>query len=127
MRNVSQWLLGELVRDTQGQRATIVEYQPGETVFRVGDPGDYLAVLLSGSVEIRKGTQVLSIVEPGAMFGEMGIIDHQPRVADAVASDLSRVAQIREGQFMGLLEATPYFGLAVMRLLTDRLRRQLET
>jgi CRP-like cAMP-binding protein len=93
----------------------------------VGDPGDYLAVLLSGSIEISKGTQLISVVEPGSMFGEMGIIDRQPRVADAVAKRDSRIAELREGQFTSLLQATPEFGLAIMRLLTDRVRRRMET
>lgn len=127
MKNVSSWLLQELLDEHNRHQATIRELKPGETVFRVGDPGDYIGVLLRGNIEIRKGDKLISIVEPGSMFGEMGLIDHQPRVADAVAVSHSRIAEIREGQFMSLLETTPHFGLAVMRLLTDRLRRQVDT
>ncbi len=127
MKNVTNWLLQQLMSDAGSQRATIREFASGESIFRVGDPGDYLAVLLVGTIEIRKGERVISVVEPGCMFGEMGLIDGQPRVADAYASSHCRIAEVREGQFMGLLEATPYFGLAVMRLLTDRLRKQVET
>lgn len=127
MKNISTWLLQELLDANDRHKATLRELQPGETVFRVGDVGDYMGVLLTGSIKIRKGDQLISIVEPGAMFGEMGLIDHQPRVADAVAVSYSRIAEIREGQFMSLLESTPYFGLAVMRMLTDRLRKQIDT
>ena len=127
MKTVSGWLLEQLLIDDGRHKATIRSYQAGETVFRVGDPGDYLAVLLSGCVEISKGTQLISIVEPGSMFGEMGIIDRQPRVADAVAKRDSRIAELREGQFASLLQATPEFGLAIMRQLTDRVRRRMET
>jgi CRP-like cAMP-binding protein len=48
-------------------------------------------------------------------------------VADAVAKRDSRIAELREGQFTSLLQATPEFGLAIMRLLTDRVRRRMET
>jgi CRP/FNR family transcriptional regulator, cyclic AMP receptor protein len=96
-------------------------------IFRVGDPGEFLCVLLSGTVEIRKNDKLITVVTPGDMFGEMGLIDNQPRSADAVAISHTRIALIREGQFMSLLEATPYFALAIMRLLTERFRRRTET
>lgn len=127
MKNVSGWLLEQLVGESGENHATMREFEPGQLIFRAGDPGDYLAVLVRGSVEIRKNDHVLSIVEPGSMFGEMGIIDHQSRVADAYAVSHSRIAEIREGQFKCMLQATPEFALAIMRLLTDRLRHRTES
>ena len=127
MKNVTGWLLQRLLSNDGHQHATICEFAPGENIFRVGEPGDYLAVLLAGRVEIRKGEAVIAAIDPGGLFGEMGIIDGKPRVADAYAKANSRIAKIKEGQFLGLLEASPHFGLAVMRLLTDRIRRQIET
>jgi CRP/FNR family transcriptional regulator len=127
MKDVTNWLLAALMNDSGGRNATIRELAPGESVFRLGDPGDYLAVLLAGGVEIRKGDHIISVMEPGGIFGEMGLIDGRPRVADAYAVRHSRIAEVREGQFMSLIEATPYFPIAIMRLLTERLRRQVET
>lgn len=127
MKNVSSWLLQRLLGNEGHHHATILEYATGQNIFRVGDPGDYLAVLLSGSVEIRKGESVIFVVEHGGIFGEMGLIDGQPRSADADAKSHCRVAQVREGQFIALMEATPHFGLAVMRVLTERLRRNIES
>ncbi|MCX7175919.1 MAG: cyclic nucleotide-binding domain-containing protein [Proteobacteria bacterium] len=127
MKNVSSWLLQKLLGSEGHQHATICEFAPGQSIFQVGDPGDYLAVLLSGSVEIRKRGSVILVVEPGGMFGEMGIIDGQTRSADANARSHCRIAQVREGQFVALMEATPHFGLAVMRILTERLRHNNDT
>lgn len=127
MKKISSWLMQELLQNDGAQRAPIREYNIGDAIFKVGDPGDYLAVLLSGSIEIRKGSKVLTVIEPGSIFGEMGLIDGQPRMADAFATTSIRVAEVREGQFMALIEKTPYFSLEIMRLLTDRLRRQVET
>ncbi|MEW6163544.1 MAG: cyclic nucleotide-binding domain-containing protein [Pseudomonadota bacterium] len=127
MKSLTSWLLEELLSEKYRPHAVIREYEPGASIFRVGDPGDYLGVLLSGSIEIRKDGKSLSIAEAGAMFGEMGLIDRQPRMADAVAVARCRVIEVREGQFMALLESSPHFSLSVMRLLSDRLRRQVDT
>ncbi|MFA6311422.1 MAG: cyclic nucleotide-binding domain-containing protein [Sterolibacterium sp.] len=127
MNNVSSWLLQTLLGSEGRRHATILEFAPGQSIFRVGDPGDYLAVLLSGTVEIRKDDTVIVVVEPGGMFGEMGIIDGRTRSADANARSHCRIAQVREGQFIALMEATPHFGLAVMRILTERLRHNTDT
>jgi CRP-like cAMP-binding protein len=113
--------------DDGRQNADVCDYAPGESIFLVGDPGDYLAVLLNGAVEIRKDKHVISLVDAGCIFGEMGLIDKQPRMADAISKSHSRVAKIREGQFMSLLEGSPYFSLAVMRFLTERLRHRVDT
>lgn len=127
MNSVSIWLLDKLLGEEGRHHATVREYAAGDVIFRLGDPGDYLGVLLSGSVEIRKGSLLLSVVDPGSMFGEMGIIDRQPRIADASARSRCRIAEIREGQFNALLRDTPEFGLTLMRLLTDRIRSRKET
>lgn len=127
MNNVSVWLMEQLLGESGQHNSTMREYAAGESVFKTGDPGDYLAVLISGRIEIRKGELLISVVEPGSMFGEMGIIDRRPRVANAIAVHQCRIAEIREGQFTSMLRVTPEFGLAIMRLLTDRLRRQIET
>lgn len=127
MKNLSGWLIQKLLSNESLHHAAIREYAPGQSIFRVGDPGDYLAVLLSGSVEIRKGENVILVVEHGGMFGEMGIIDGQSRSADANARSHCRIAEVREGHFIALIEATPHFGLAVMRILTERLRGNIES
>lgn len=127
MKKITAWLTQEILSANGTQQATIRAYQPGQTIFSVGDPGEYMAVLLTGSIEIRKVGKILSIVEPGSIFGEMGLIDRQPRIADAIALASSRVAEIREGQFMALMEKTPFFAIEIMRLLTDRMRHQAET
>lgn len=127
MKHVSSWLMQELLQNDDRTRSIIREYSPGEAIFKTGDAGDYFAILLSGHIEIRKGDQVLSVIDPGSIFGEMGLIDHRPRIADAYATAFSRIAEIREGHFMALLEKQPYFGLEIMRMLTDRLRQSTET
>src|SRR5262249_12698481 len=71
----------------------------GSAIFRQGDAGDQLYVIISGRVEIRRGqgadARVLDPWNPGDCFGEMAIIDSGPRSADAVAALDSTVIGIR--------------------------------
>lgn len=126
-QRLTSWLLEELLSEKYQQAAAVKSYAPGDYVFHVGDPGDYMCVLLSGGVEFRKGEKTISVAGPGTMFGEMGLIDKLPRAADAVVMAHSRVMEIREGQFTSLVERNPQFSLSVMRLLTERLRLQTQT
>jgi CRP-like cAMP-binding protein len=128
VRKIESWLLQELLGKCEDESyATVVAYESGEVIFAAGDPGDYLAILLSGQANICSGGRVLTTIEYGAVFGEMGLIDGQPRSADAVAKSFCRVAKIRESQFISMLEKTPYFALSMMRILTDRLRTATST
>ncbi|HNU83580.1 MAG TPA: cyclic nucleotide-binding domain-containing protein, partial [Thermoanaerobaculia bacterium] len=65
---------------------------PGEVLFREGDAGNEMYILLSGRVMISKyipgaGEEALAFLERGDFFGEMALIDNQPRSADARAHD----------------------------------------
>lgn len=123
MRHIETWQLEELIDRHCGQgSASLLDYAPGETIFRNGDRADYLAIVLSGSVELRRCGSKISVVGAGAIFGEMGLIDGLPRNADAVALTHCRIATVGENQFRMMLDQSPRFAMSVMRVLTDRLR-----
>jgi CRP/FNR family cyclic AMP-dependent transcriptional regulator len=68
------------------------QLRPGEVIFQEGDPGDAMYVVLEGRVRISKhipgaGEEALAILERGDYFGEMALIDRQPRSAEAKAHD----------------------------------------
>lgn len=63
------------------------EFEAGETIFRKGDAGSELYVVLSGKVEIRDNGCALAILEKGDMFGEMALSGHQTRSASALAAE----------------------------------------
>lgn len=65
-------------------------YAPGDTIFHEGDPGDQMYVIAEGQVMISKtvpgaGEEALSFLKRGDYFGEMSLIDKEPRSADAKA------------------------------------------
>lgn len=98
-------------------------FKQGETLFREGDFGHTMFVVLEGQVDIMVGDKVVDRVLPGGFFGEMAILDAQPRAATAVGSSWGRLLEIDEAEFEGLVAHTPSFAIKVMRMLVLRLRR----
>jgi CRP-like cAMP-binding protein len=97
-------------------------FEKGDVVFREGDVGDCLFVIREGAVDITLGNRVLKLMQPGDIFGEMSLIDGEPRSANAVARAETTVIPIDEEQFLFLVGKLPYFALNVMRVLAMRLR-----
>ncbi len=98
----------------------------GQSIFTEGQPGDFMYAALEGEVEIVKQGKVLETIRPGGIFGEMALIDGQPRSAAAVAKIDSKIAMVSGQRFTLLVQQAPYFALQMMQLLTDRLRRNME-
>jgi CRP-like cAMP-binding protein len=80
----------------------------GQLVFREDEPGNSMFVVLSGKIRISKmvggvGEEALAVLEPGAYFGEMALIDDAPRSADARAHEPCTLAEIRREDLEQLL------------------------
>ena len=99
-------------------------FRAGEVIFHEGDHAEEFFVIRSGEVEIRCGNRLLEILGANEIFGEMALIDAEPRSADAVAKTDVVVAPISEKQYIFLVRHTPYFALKVLRVLARRLRAQ---
>jgi CRP/FNR family cyclic AMP-dependent transcriptional regulator len=99
-------------------------FKQGDTIFKAGDPADCMFAVVDGAVEIHLGGAVIERIDPGAVFGEMGLIDGQPRSATAVAATDCSIAAINEKRFLRLIEVTPRFALQMMQVITERLRRK---
>ena len=94
----------------------------GDFLFREGEKGETMYVLLQGEIDIFLGDFVLETAGPGALLGEMALIDDSPRTANAVAKSPARLAQIDRRRFHFLVQQTPHFATHVMKTLADRLR-----
>jgi CRP-like cAMP-binding protein len=99
------------------------KYQKGDVIFSEGDKGDHMYVIRSGEVEVERDGKIVETLSPGGIFGEMALIDGAPRAATARAKTACEVAPITEKSFLFLVHETPFFAIAVMRALADRLRR----
>ena len=109
-------------------------YRTDQVIFREGEPGDGLFILVEGSVRISKrsatGEEALAILEPGAFYGEMALIDFLPRAADALANAETDVFFIPLPALRDLLEQHPQLAMKVLfalcEVLTQRLRETNE-
>lgn len=102
-------------------------FEAGQVIFERGDPSDFMYGIMDGEVEIRVGDRLLETISDGSVFGEMALIDDEPRSATAVAKTSCRVVQVNAPAFHELIALHPDFALEVMKLMSSRLRRQLVT
>ena len=99
-----------------------VRIPAGNLILKAGEPSAVMYVLIAGEAEIRLGDQALQQVGPGALLGEMALIDHAPGSADVVAISDCRLVAIDERRFRFLIQQTPNFALEVMKVIAQRLR-----
>ena len=102
-------------------------FKAGTTVFREGEEAHELFVIKSGEVRIQIGNRTVSELSADHIFGEMALIDSQPRSASAIAVTDVELVPVSEKQFLFLVGQTPYFALKVMRVLAQRLRATNKT
>lgn len=98
-------------------------FKAGETIFKKGDPGDAMFLIKKGQVEILVGDKLIEMLGPEEFFGEMALIDHQPRSANAVAQSDCEIEIIADKQFLFRVQEMPYFALKVMKVMAQRLRQ----
>src|SRR6187455_850426 len=100
----------------------------GEVVFDEGDPGDSLYLVGEGSIKISKAgrggrQETLGFIGSGNFFGEMGLLDRQPRSAKATAASPSLLASVDERTFQHILELAPSrLHMNFLRSVSERLR-----
>lgn len=80
----------------------------GEKIFKEGEVGSDFFIILEGRVRISKhvpgiGEEALTILEPGAYFGEMALVDDTPRSADAIAHSRCKLRAIKRDELDGLM------------------------
>ena len=96
------------------------EYQEGKTLFREGDTGEIMYIVLSGCVSISVGTQdggVLELAEisEGSFFGEMSIFDSVKRSATCTPKSDTTVLSLRAGDFYEFMKTKPEAGISIMQ------------
>jgi CRP/FNR family transcriptional regulator, cyclic AMP receptor protein len=97
-------------------------FKAGSVIFREGDAANELFVIKSGQVRIQIGNRTVTELGQESIFGEMALIDSEPRSATATAITDVELVPVSEKQFLFLVSQTPYFALKVMRVLAQRLR-----
>jgi len=106
----------------------VKQYETGECIFREGESGDLMYVLIEGAVDLKKrlgrGETVLKIVDkPNDFFGEMAILDDRPRSATAIAAKPTKVIAVDARTFESMILGNGKFALKIIKVLSDRIRR----
>ncbi|CAN5686783.1 hypothetical protein BH09MYX1_BH09MYX1_26500 [soil metagenome] len=99
-----------------------VQVREGETIFKKGDPGDDLFLVRSGLVSIRDGAIEIGTAKSQEFFGELALLDNEPRSADAVASQMTELLRLRSADFRELMARRPQIQEQIVRVLVRRIR-----
>jgi CRP/FNR family cyclic AMP-dependent transcriptional regulator len=98
------------------------EFESGDTIVKKGEEGAGFYLVLDGAVEIRSNGNTLSRLGPGQFFGEMSVVDAQPRSADVVAVEPSRVLVLSAWSFKSLVSERPRIAVKMLQEFVRRLR-----
>jgi CRP/FNR family cyclic AMP-dependent transcriptional regulator len=110
-----------------GNNIDAQSFKAGSVIFLEGDEARELFVIKSGQVRIQIGNRTVAELGADSIFGEMALIDNEPRSATAIAATDVELVAVSEKQFLFLVSQTPYFALKVMRVLAQRLRATNKT
>ncbi len=101
---------------------TEVAADESEEVFREGDRGDALYLVVDGSVRVERGGRTLAVLGVRDVFGEMSLLDAEARSATAVAVSGLTLLRIGRDDFTAVLRERPEVAAGVLRVLSRRLR-----
>jgi len=104
----------------------------GQAIIREGDDGDFMLLIISGTVDIFKNNakserQLMTSVGPGMTLGEMSMIDGEPRFATCIATDDATFAVLTRDAMANIILEKPSLGAKILiklvTLLSQRLRQ----
>jgi CRP/FNR family cyclic AMP-dependent transcriptional regulator len=98
------------------------DFGAGQFIVRQGQVGTGLYVILSGSVKVLHGSDELVRLGRGEFFGELSVIDQQPRNASVQAAEPTEVLALASWDLLALLETDPQLSLNMIKGLVTRVR-----
>jgi CRP-like cAMP-binding protein len=97
-------------------------FATGQYIVRQGQVGTGFYVVVAGRVKVVRGPDVLAHLGPNEFFGELSVIDQEPRMAHVVAEEPTTCLGLASWDFTKLLEDNPKITLSVLRVMARRLR-----
>ncbi len=99
----------------------------GETIITEGESGNTAFIIVSGSVEVYRKTPTAEVtlaqLEPTAYFGEMAIIENEPRSASVRAKTEALLLRIRGTEFRKMMESSSSLSFRLVQVFSRRIRR----
>src|SRR5688572_1066326 len=94
----------------------------GMTLFKAGDPADFVYILIDGQANLLVGKTIVEVAVRGNLLGEVALIDGKPRSATVVTRTQCQVLPIDAAQFHALMRELPEFSDYVMNAMAERMR-----
>jgi len=110
--------VAEIVKETS--------FEAGEQIIREGDMGDCLYLIIEGEVDVVAGERQLACLGLSECFGEMSLLDSEPRSACVVAKTDVALLKIEQDDFYEMMTERPEVAQGVISVLTRRLREAIK-
>jgi CRP-like cAMP-binding protein len=101
----------------------VVEAPAGQVLARAGEPGDRFFLIVDGAVRIEVSPDTHHRAGPGEFFGEMSLLDGEPRSATVVAETPIRLLVIHRRDFWNVLKEAPTLTHRILVTLSQRVRQ----
>jgi CRP-like cAMP-binding protein len=105
----------------------IVEAPAGKVITQIGEAGDSFFVIIDGTVVVRTPVGAGGQLRPGDFFGEMSLVDGEPRSATVVATTDLRLLVVDRSHFCRLLDEAPDLTRRILTILSRRVRHLEQT
>jgi CRP-like cAMP-binding protein/HEAT repeat protein len=102
-----------------------IEVSEGETIFKKDDLGDSMYVIVDGKVRVHDGERLLNFLGERDVFGEMALLDPEPRLASVTAEEPTRLFRLDQSPFYQLIAERPEVATGILRVLTRHLRNRV--
>ena len=102
--------------------ATEMEFPVGKELTTQGEIGRHFMVIVEGEAEVTRDGTKIAVLGPGSFFGEMSLLDGQPRTATVTTLEPTRVLMLTTGAFTGALAEMPSVDRKMLTVLAARLR-----
>ncbi len=91
------------------KHAAVVTIPPGKTLFEQGKPGEEMAIIITGQAKVTVGSQIITVLEGGAVVGEGAALTGEARSASVIASSTLHLAVLSREQMIAAIEESPDF------------------
>jgi len=104
-----------------------VALDSGEILFKEGDPGDYMCLILSGEISIERGNSRIAKRGKGELIGEMALLESGPRAATAIGISKTYLLRILNKQFHDYFVSNPSSLIEILKTVSERARDDLNS
>ena len=103
-------------------KATEIAFEAGRTIVRQGEVGTGFFLIAAGQARVIRDGRPIATLGPGQFFGELSLLDQQPRIANVVADTAVECLALASWDFEAILASQPGIALAILRGVARRLR-----